>query len=249
MMTAAIVTGSSSGIGKAIAIRLLRSGYHVILNYATDDERAEATLAECRQLAESVVLVKADVSDPGSASTLVQRAVDEFGTLDVLVNNAARVADRPVLEMSEDEWDQVVDVGLKGSFLCSQAAARQMMTQNSGSVILNIGASTGIRGRRNGINTCAAKAGLMVMTQCLALELAPKIRVNTIVPGLTFTDETERRFQLDDPSERSTQEATIPLGRLGLPEDVADAVMLLLSDDARYITGQRLLVDGGRFMV
>jgi NAD(P)-dependent dehydrogenase (short-subunit alcohol dehydrogenase family) len=150
--------------------------------------------------------------------------------------------------MTEDEWDQVVNVNLKGAFMCSQHAARQMLTQPSGGVILNIGASTGIRGRRNGVNTCASKAGLMMMTQCLALELAPKIRVNTIVPGIVVTDETRKRFGLGDPAALRAREAAIPLQRAGQPDDIASAVLLMLSDDARFITGQKLVVDGGQNM-
>ena len=244
----AIVTGSSSGIGKAIAERLLRSGYRVVLNYSVDDERAAATLAICQRIDPSVILVKADVSSAAAVAGLVQRAVDEFGSLDVLVNNAARVLDRPFLEMTEDEWDGVLDVNLKGAFLCCQQAARQMLTQDRGGVILNVGASTGIRGRRNGVNTCASKAGLMLMTQCLALELGPKIRVNTIIPGLTLTEETEQRFGLQDPSVRREKEQQIPLQRLGRPEDVADVVTLMLSNEARFMTGQRVVVDGGQNM-
>src|SRR5262249_16132265 len=161
---------------------------------------------------------------------------------DVLVNNAARVADRPALEMTEDEWNLVVNVNLRGPFLCSRQAARQMLAQDDGGVILNIGSSTGIRGRSNGVNTCASKAALIVMNQCLALELAPKIRVNTIIPGLTLTGETERRFGLDAQAERNARERAIPLQRLGRPEDVADVVMLMLSNEARFVTGQRIVV-------
>lgn len=244
----AIVTGSSSGIGKAIAIRLLRSGYNAVLNYSADHERAERTLAECRAINKHVSLVKADVGNASDAASLVRQAVAEFGSLDVLVNNAARVADGPALDMTEDDWDRVVDVNMKGAFLCSQQAARHMLTQDSGGVILNIGASTGIRARRNGINTCASKAGLMIMTQCLALELSPKVRVNTIIPGLTVTSETEDRFGLADPVTRSMREETIPLKRLGQPEDVADAVMLMLAAESRFITGQKIVVDGGLYM-
>jgi 3-oxoacyl-[acyl-carrier protein] reductase len=245
---AAVVTGSSTGIGKALAIRLLRAGYAVVLNYSSNDSRAAATLAECKEINPHVVIEKADVSNPADSSRLTRRSIDEFGSLDVLINNAAHVIDRPILEMSEGDWDRVVDVNLKGAFLCSQQAARQMLEQEGGGVILNIGASTGIRGRRNGVNTCASKAGLMVMTQCLALELGPKIRVNTIIPGLTLTDETERRFGLDDPEIRHAREAAIPLQRLGRPEDVADIVMLMLSDAARFISGQKVVVDGGQNM-
>jgi len=191
---------------------------------------------------------KADVSKCDEAARLMHRAVDEFGRLDILINNAARVADKPILEMTEDEWDNVVDVNMKGAFLCSQAAARHMLGQDDGGTILNIGASTGITARRNGINTCASKAGLMIMTQCLALELSPKIRVNTIIPGLTLTAETERRFSLGDPAVRSQREGAIPLQRLGQPADVAAAVMLMLSDEAAFITGQKLVVNGGQYM-
>jgi 3-oxoacyl-[acyl-carrier protein] reductase len=244
----AVVTGSSSGIGRAIAVRLLQSGIKVVLNYSTDDKKAADTLTFCRKIDPGVVLVRADVSRAQEAGVLIQRAVDEFGSLDLLVNNAARVVDRPALEMTEEEWDAVIDVNLKGAFLCSQFAARHMLEQDQGGVILNIGASTGIRGRRNGVNTCAAKAGLMVMSQCLALELAPKVRVNTIVPGLTLTDETERRFGLDDPGTRQRREDQIPMGRLGMPEDVASAVMLMISADAEFVTGQKIVVDGGQNM-
>lgn len=245
---AAVVTGSTSGIGKAIAARLLRSGYSVVLNYSGDDARAAEVLEQCRQIDPRVMLAKADVSNADAVSGLIGCALDAFGRVDVLVNNAARVIDRPALDMTEEEWDDVLNVNLKGAFLCSQHAARWMLKQGDGGVILNIGASTGIRARRNGVNTCVSKAGLMLMTQCLALELAPKVRVNTIIPGLVVTEETERRFGLDDPAVRSAREEGIPLQRLGRPEDVADAVALMLSDDSRFITGQRIVVDGGQNM-
>lgn len=245
---AAVITGSTSGIGRAIARHLLRSGYSVVLNYAADDERAASALAECREIGPDVILLKADVSNPRDVSKLMERTVEAFGRIDVLINNAARVIDKPAIEMTENEWDRVVDVTLKGAFLCSQHAARQMMKQDDNSVILNIGASTGLRGRRNGINTCASKAGLMIMTQCLALELAPKIRVNTIIPGFIVTEETEWRFQLGDTPVRRAREDAAPMRRLGQPEDVADAVMLMLADQARFITGQKVVVDGGQNM-
>jgi NAD(P)-dependent dehydrogenase (short-subunit alcohol dehydrogenase family) len=244
----AIVTGSSRGIGRAIAMRLLRSGYNVVLNYSTEGNGAEDTLMQCRQISRHVLMVKADVSKATEAANLVVHAVSEFGALDVLINNAATVADGPMLDMSEDDWDRVIDVNMKGAFLCSQSAARQMLSQDSGGVILNIGALTGIRARRDGINTCASKAGLMMMTQCLALELSPKIRVNTIIPGLTLTEETEHRFGLSDPSTRNRRTEAIPLGRIGQPDDVADAVMLMLSAESRFITGQKIIVDGGQYM-
>jgi NAD(P)-dependent dehydrogenase (short-subunit alcohol dehydrogenase family) len=244
----ALVTGSTKGIGKAIAERLLREGYKVALNYSTDERRASATLAEFKQISSHVYLIKADIGNPDEAGTLVTRTIDEYGSLDVLVNNAARVADGPALEMTLDAWDRVLDVNLRGAFLCSQAAGHQMLTQDSGGTILNIGASTGLRARRNGVNTCASKAGLMIMTQCFALELAPKVRVNSLIPGTIVTDETVARFGLDNPDVRREREKRIPLRRLGQPEDVANAVMLMLSDNSRFITGQKIVVDGGQNM-
>jgi NAD(P)-dependent dehydrogenase (short-subunit alcohol dehydrogenase family) len=245
---AALVTGSTSGIGLAIALRLARSGYRVGLNYSQDDDRAAAALSRCSEVSAGCLLVKADIGTADGAARLVGQSVDAFGRLDVLVSNAARVIDKPALEMTEDDWDSVLDVNLKGAFLVAQHAARQMLGQDDGGVILNIGASTGIRGRRNGVNTCASKAGLMIMTQCLALELAPKVRVNTVIPGLTLTEETSGRFHLDDPADRRAREQAIPLQRIGQPDDVANAVMLMLSDEARFITGQKLIVDGGQNM-
>jgi NAD(P)-dependent dehydrogenase (short-subunit alcohol dehydrogenase family) len=244
----ALVTGSTSGIGLAIATRLIQAGYKTVLNYSEDNQRAERALGLCRAADPDTVMVKADLSQATGAAAAVQSAITSFGRLDLLVNNAARVIDKPALEMTEADWDQVMDVNLKGAFLCSQHAARQMLTQPDGGVILNIGASTGIRGRRNGVNTCASKAGLMIMTQCLALELAPKVRVNTIIPGLVVTDETRERFGLSDPATLQAREAAIPLQRVGQPDDVADAVLLMLADEARFITGQKLVVDGGQNM-
>lgn len=245
----AIVTGGTSGIGKSVAVRLVQAGYRVVLNYSRNDDRAKAALAECLDLAPgSAVLVKADVSSRTAVTEMVAETVRRFSTLDVLINNAAVALDKPALDMTEDEWDRVIDVNLKGPFLCSQTAARQMLRQDEGGAIINVGSSTGIRGRRNGVNTCASKAGLMLMTQCLALELGPNVRVNTIIPGMTATDDAILRFGLDDPEKRRALEAAVPMGRLGTPQDVAGAVMLLLSDDARFITGQKLVVDGGQYM-
>jgi NAD(P)-dependent dehydrogenase (short-subunit alcohol dehydrogenase family) len=227
---------------------LLREGYQVALNYSADEESASSTLAYFKEINPHACLIKADLGNPDEAGALIAGTINQYGSLDVLVNNAARVADGPALEMTLDEWDKVLDVNLRGAFLCSQAAGRQMLTQESGGTILNIGASTGMRARRNGVNTCASKAGLMIMTQCFALELAPKVRVNTIIPGTIVTDETAGRFDLDNPDVRREREKGIPLQRLGRPEDVADAVMLMLANESRYITGQKIVVDGGQNM-
>jgi NAD(P)-dependent dehydrogenase (short-subunit alcohol dehydrogenase family) len=244
----AVITGSTKGIGKAIALRLAREGYNIVLNYAADDNAAQEALLQCRQETPHVLLLKADVSNKQAVETFMQKSIQTFQTIDVLVNNAARVIDKPLQEMKEDDWDQVVDTNLKGTFLCSQIAARYMLQQETGGSIINIGASTGIRGRKNGINTCASKAGVMLITQCLALELGPNIRVNTLIPGLTRTEETEKRFHLDDPGILQSREEQIPLQRIGTPSDIANAVMLLLSDEAGFVNGQKIVVDGGQYM-
>src|SRR5579883_2846000 len=243
-----VVTGSTKGIGRGIALRLAREHHNIVLNYATDERQAQETLHLCEQITSQVMLIKADVSKKVEVEHLMQESVRRFSSLDVLINNAACVIDKPVLEMSEQEWEQVVNVNMKGTFLCSQAAARYMLQQKDGGLILNIGASTGIRARKNGINTCSSKAGIMIMTQCLALELGPKIRANTIIPGLTRTEETIQRLHLDDPEVARTRAETIPLKRIGTPDDVADAVLLCLSPHAQFITGQKILVDGGQYM-
>ena len=244
----AVVTGSTRGIGRAIGTRLVREGFNVVLNYASDDGAADAALSACSAMTPHVMLKKADVSKRADVEDLMTAAADKFGSLDVLVNNAARVADGPALTMTDDEWERVIDTNLRGTFLCSQIAARHMIHQVDGGVILNIGAATGLRARKNGINTCASKAGIMIMTQCLALELAPKVRVNSIIPGLTMTDEVVQRFNLTDPEVRQARLDAIPLKRIGAPEDVADAVMLLLSPEAQFVTGQKLHIDGGQYM-
>jgi NAD(P)-dependent dehydrogenase (short-subunit alcohol dehydrogenase family) len=244
----ALITGSTRGIGLAIALRLLREAYNVVINYARDDQQAQRALIRCQQESPSVLLVQADVSRKQEVDRLVQESLRAFQRIDVLINNAACVIDRPMQELTEEEWDRVIDTNLKGTFLCSQAVAPYMLAQETGGTILNIGAATGIRARKNGINTCASKAGIMIMTQCLALELGPTIRVNTIVPGLTRTEETIQRLHLDDPEVARTRAETIPLKRIGTPDDVADAVLLCLSPHAQFITGQKILVDGGQYM-
>lgn len=244
----AIITGSTSGIGKAIAFTLAQQGYNIVLNYATHEQQAQEALRRCQQITSHVLLIKADVSKKSEVTQLMQSSYEAFHSLDVLINNAARVIDKPVQDLTEEDWDIVIDTNLKGTFLCSQAAASYMLQQEHGGVILNIGASTGIRGRKNGINTCASKAGMMVMTHCLALDLGPKIRVNTVIPGTTVTEETLQRFHLDDPAIRRQREATIPLQRMGTPEDIANMVILLLSEQASFLNGQKFVVDGGQHM-
>jgi 3-oxoacyl-[acyl-carrier protein] reductase len=244
-----IITGGTRGIGKAIALTLARQQqYNLILNYRSDEAAAQETLQECKSIYPHVQIVQADVSRRSDVEILMQKAYSTFHSIDGLINNAGINLDKPLQEMTDDDWDRVVDTNMKSVFLCSQLASAYMLRQEQGGIILNIGASTGIRGRKNGLNYCASKAGVIVMTKCLALELSPKIRVNCVIPGSIWTEETERRHAYHDPQRLHAKEEQIPLKRIGTPEEVADVVAFLLAHGARYINGQKILVDGGEFM-
>jgi NAD(P)-dependent dehydrogenase (short-subunit alcohol dehydrogenase family) len=244
-----VITGGTRGIGKAIALTLARQQrYNLILNYKTDEVAAQETLQECSSIHPQVRIIQADVSQRSEVEALMQEAYSTFHSLDVLINNAGINIDKPLQEMTDNDWDRVVDTNMKGIFLCSQIASSYMLRQEQESIILNIGASTGIRGRKNGLNYCASKAGVLVMTKCLALELSPKIHVNCVIPGSIWTEETEKRHAYHDPQRLHAKEEQIPLKHVGTPEEVADVVAFLLSHEARYINGQKILVDGGEFM-
>ena len=244
----AIITGGTKGLGKAIALKLAQQSYSLVLNYISDQTSAQETLAECQKITPHVLVIQGNISHKPVVEALIQKTQQTFHSIDVLINNAGLNIDKPLRDLSEDDWDRVIDTNMKGTFLCSQAASAYMLEQEQGGTIINIGASTGIRGRKNGINYCASKAGILVMTKCLALELAPKIRVNCVIPGSIWTEETEKRFSYHDPERRRAKEDAIPLKRLGTPEEVADAVSFLLSPEAHYINGQKIVVDGGQDM-
>ncbi len=247
-MPTALITGAVKGIGRAIAIKFARQGYNVVLNYLHDESAARQALEEIHAAGGEAALHRCDVADREAVALMVQDSVRRFGSLDVVVNNAGKNIDKPLLEMSEQDWDRVVDTNLKGVFLVSQQAALVMLKQELGGIIINIGATTGIQGRKNGANYCASKAGVLVMTKCLAMELGPKIRVNSLIPGFTWTDESERRFDLFNRLEAELANREIPLNRLADPEEIAEAAFFLASPQARYINGQKLIVDGGEFM-
>lgn len=240
----AIITGGTRGIGRGIAFKLGSQGYRLVLGYRKSDESAHETLAFCREQGVEAVLVKGDISSAADARALIDCALAHFGSVDVLINNAGLNIDKPLTDLTEDDWDNVVDTNMKGVFLCSQNAGRIMLEQDRGGAIINIGATTGIQGRRNGLNYCASKAGVLIMTKCLALELAPKVRVNCVIPGSTADCGPHRR----SPEDVMRKELSIPLGRLGTTEEVAEVVSYVISDAAAYITGQKIIVDGGQFM-
>ena len=243
-----LITGATRGIGKAIALLLARQHHKLVLNYATDDGSAAATLGECLEHTQDVILSKADISVKAGVERMVKEACERFDGIDVLVNNAGLNIDKPLLDLSEDDWDRVTDVNMKGTFLVSQQVAGRMLRQANGGHIITIAATTAIRGRRNGINYCASKAGVIAMTKCMALELGPSIRVNCVIPGFTRTKETEERFDLERRMEEELASRQIPLGRMAQPEEIAEVIGFLVSDASKYINGQKIIVDGGEYM-
>jgi 3-oxoacyl-[acyl-carrier protein] reductase len=181
-----------------------------------------------------------------SDEAAARAAAGQRGAPRVLVNNAGRNVDRPFLSMSTQDWQEVIDTNLSGVFHVCRALVPAML--DDGGVVINVGATTGIRPRMDGVNYCASKAGLLQLTKCLALELAPRVRVNCLIPGAIETEELVTRFRLDDPPERARLVAEIPQGRIGTPENVADALEFLVGPGSAYLTGQKFIVDGGQFM-
>ncbi|NEQ10290.1 MAG: 3-oxoacyl-ACP reductase FabG [Moorea sp. SIO1G6] len=245
----ALVTGGGKGIGSAISKKLASLGYNVAVNYLSDTQSAEATVADIKALSGTAMLVRADISNSQEVESMVQQVDAAYGGVDVLINNAGMNIDKPFLEMTEEEWDRVIDTNLKGAFLVSRAVARLMKAKHLQGNIINIGATTAISGRKNGVNYCSSKAGLLVMTRCLAKELAPDIRVNSVIPGFTRTRETIERFQLDTQEDYELSKRNIPLNRLGKPDEVAVLVAFIISEEAAYINGQKFIIDGGEYMI
>jgi 3-oxoacyl-[acyl-carrier protein] reductase len=237
----ALVTGASRGIGAAIAIKLASVGASVAVNYAGSAEAASEVVATIERTGARAIALQADVSDPGAATGLVEVTRAELGGLDILVNNAGITRDGLLMRMSDEDWSAVVDTNLTGVFNVTRAATRHLMKQRSGSII-NITSVVGILGNAGQANYSAAKAGVIGLTRSVARELASRgIRVNAIAPGFIETDMTARLSE----TIRSATIAEIALGRFGAVDDVANAVAFLASEDAGYITGQTLAVDGG----
>ncbi|MCC7265088.1 MAG: 3-oxoacyl-[acyl-carrier-protein] reductase [Candidatus Latescibacteria bacterium] len=240
----ALVTGGSRGIGRAIALRLAAEGADVAV-CARKVEAAEAVAGELQALGVRALARPADVASFAQAGALVEAVLAEWGKLDILVNNAGITRDNLLLRMSEEEWDAVLDTNLKGAFNCCKAAARAMVKARSGRII-NISSVVGLMGNAGQANYAASKAGLCGFTKSLARELASRnITANVVAPGLV--PETGMTGDLDEKALEKLL-AQVPLGRPGLPEDVAHAVAFLASEQAAYITGQVLCVDGGMVM-
>jgi NAD(P)-dependent dehydrogenase (short-subunit alcohol dehydrogenase family) len=239
---AALVTGAGRGIGRSIALELARARCRVAVNYVDEPGRAEATVAELVALGVDACAVEADVGVGSDVRRMMDEVVARFGRLDILVNNAGVQTWTPFLEVTEAEWDRVIRTNLTGCFLCTQAAALHM--RDRGGAIVNIGSGCNKVPFPRLVAYTASKGGIEMLTKVAAVELAPhRIRVNCVAPGAVEVERTRQEL----PDYAGTWGAVTPLRRVGQPEDVAAAVLFLASEDASFITGQTLWVDGGLF--
>jgi len=242
---AAIVTGGKRGVGRAIALAFAEAGADVaVCDVVVEDGELEAVAKEIEKLGRRALAIQVDITRKADVDDMVQKVVDEFGRVDILVNNAAILGDKcPLLEFSENDYNRIVAIDLKGAFLCSQAAGRRMAEQKGGNII-NIASVDAMRPSLKSSPYSAAKAGVVMLTKSLAAELAGNnIRANAIAPGWIQTEMTKKRWS--PPQSKKQLEATIPLGRMAQPSDIAAVALFLASDAAGYVTGHTLVADGG----
>ena len=237
----ALVTGGSRGIGRAVCLELARQGARVAVNYAGNAAAAEETVKACQDLGAEAFAIQADVADAAACDAMVKEVLSRFGRVDILVNNAGVTRDGLMLTMKESDWDTVLDTNLKGAFQCMKAVYRPMMKQKYGRVV-NLTSIVGLRGNAGQANYAASKAGLIGLTKSMAKELAARnVTVNAVAPGFIDTDMTAALPE----KAREAMLASIPMGRLGQAEDVAQAVAFFAGDASAYVTGPVLCVDGG----
>ncbi|MDY2813857.1 MAG: 3-oxoacyl-[acyl-carrier-protein] reductase [Dorea sp.] len=240
----AVVTGASRGIGRAIALKLASLGAAVVVNYNGSREKAEKVKQEIEDNGGNASIYQCNVSDYEACQNMIQSIIEEYGRIDILINNAGITRDGLLMKMSEADFDQVIDTNLKGAFNTTRFVTRQMLRQKSGRII-NMASVVGVTGNAGQVNYAASKAGIIGLTKATAREVASRgITVNAIAPGFIETDMTD--VLPDKVKEASVSQ--IPLGKFGKPEQIAAAVAFLASDDAGYITGQVLNVDGGMVM-
>lgn len=237
----ALITGAVRGIGRAIALRLAKDGVNVVVNYTSAEKEAEETAREAEKLGVQALLVQADVSKKEEVEQLFEKAMTLTGRIDILINNAGITRDNLILRMKEEDFDRVIEINLKGSYNCMKKASRIMLKQRYGRIV-NISSVVGLRGNPGQVNYAASKAGVIGMTKSLAKELASRnITVNALAPGMI---ETKMSEQMSEAAKKQML-SMIPAGRIGRPEDVANAAAFLAGEEAAYITGQVLCVDGG----
>ena len=240
-----LVTGSSSGLGAALIEDFASRGFGVVINYIIE-EQAEALYGKLAETIDEkkIMKYKADVANREQVKAMFDAVIDQFGRIDVLVNTAGINRDAPFLELTDDNWDAVVSAHLKGHFVCGQEYAFHNPDREG--VIVNIGAACGIAGRKNGANFCSAKGGILALTKCMALELAPRIRVNCLVPGSVKTREVIDRYHLETKEGLEKELATLPMNRLGEFEDVIKMVNCMI--EAEFTTGATFFANGGQYM-
>ena len=240
----AVVTGGSRGLGRAVCLELAAGGANVVLCYAGNESAANETVGACEALGSKAIAIRCNVADSGEVKALMDAAIQAFGRIDILVNNAGITRDGLLMMMKESDFDDVINTNLKGTFLCMKAVSRQMMKQRYGRIV-NLSSVVGLRGNAGQVNYAASKAGVIGMTKSLAKELASRgVTVNAVAPGFMETDMTAAMPE----AAKTATLAAIPMGRMGAAENVAKAVAFLASEEAGYITGQVLAVDGGMSM-
>lgn len=237
----ALVTGASRGIGKAIALSFSREGAFVIINYNGNKEKAEEVKNEILKSGGKAEIYQCNVAAAEEVKEMIDNIIKTYGKLDILVNNAGITKDGLIMKMSENDFDDVIDINLKGTFLCTKRAARQMMKQRSGRII-NMSSVVGVMGNAGQVNYSASKAGIIGLTKSMAKEIGSRgVTVNAVAPGYIDTDMTN---ELSDSVKEKILEG-VPLKRMGKPEDIAEACTFLASDKASYITGQVIGINGG----
>jgi len=237
----AIVTGGIRGIGRVIAMALVREGVAVVINDLKDEQEAEPLMREIKEKGGACIYCQGDIRDPDTPQKIVNSCLDKFGKVDILVNNAGIIRDNLFLAMPKEDWDEVLRTNLSGMFNMTQSVAKQMMAQRKGRIV-NISSIAGALGGKGQVNYAASKAGVNALTRVLALELGRKnITVNAVAPGMIETEMSGVVRNLVGENIKSR----IPLSRFGKPEDIADVVVFLVSDRASYVTGQVITIDGG----
>lgn len=244
-----LITGASKGIGRELSKYFAQKGNKVVVNYARSEDEAKSLYEEIYVYNKDIITIKADVSDRLQVKDMFKKIVQAFGRIDVLINNAGINLDGPFMDMTDEKWQRVINTNLTGNFICSQEFVFAFYAAGnafSGDII-NIASNSSITGRKNGANYCSAKAGVVTLTKCLALELAPKIKVNCIMLGYVNTEEVMERYRLHDKDHYDRMMETIPMERLGTPEDVCRAANFIINESS-YMTGQSLFINGGNYM-